>query len=107
MPRYRVLVQNVFFLRACADVVDNQRRVAIFSIGNNADMGQTVAVQFPRYNVACLKIALLLHRPTLSREKRDEIRHTPVVNIGVGAFQAPAFGIDRKVFLHVLMNTLL
>ena len=85
MPCNLVFKQNIVFAHACADVVDNQRRVAVFAVGHDADMRQVVAIELPCNDVACAVFAVA-RCPALPREVNHQIGHAAVVNIGVGLF---------------------
>lgn len=61
-----VAVEDIVFTGSRTDIMDNQRPIADFSIGDDADMG-TVAFQFPSYNIASL-IVCILNCPALTRE---------------------------------------
>ena len=85
MPRNLMFKQNIIFSRARANVVNNQRNIAFFAVGHDADMRQAAAVELPSNNVAraVLRIARC---PALPREINNQIGHTAVVNIRVGLF---------------------
>ena len=61
-----VAVEDIVFTGSRTDIMDNQRPIADFSIGDDAHMG-TVAFQFPSYNIASL-IVCILNCPALTRE---------------------------------------
>lgn len=85
MPHNLVFKQNIVFAHSCANIVNNQRGIAVFAVGHDADVRQAVAVQLSCNDVA--RVVLVVARcPALPREINDKIGHAAVVNIGVGLF---------------------
>lgn len=102
--------EDVFFLGAGADVVDDERGGAGFFVGHDADVEQA-GIEAPGNDVTGLVGGGGgvggRQREVLAFEVAHEVGHASVIDVFVGAFESPCFGIDREVIGHVLVDLLL
>jgi len=108
MARDGEIKQNILHARATADIMNNQMPLPIggFSIHNHTDMGQ-IARQHPGNQISgtivCRVVADRQAAPLALKEDL-QVRHAPVVDVGVGSGQAPEIGVCREIGDHILMD---
>ena len=100
---------TVFLLRAAADIVDQQRALALLAVRNNPAMRELAADDAGDNIAGQIGLGLLgkrLLRPA-AFEEGSHIRHAAMIDIAIRRPQPPDFGIGGKGLFHVEMDQLL
>src|SRR2546423_4425502 len=93
VPSYFPGEHHVFHACPSADVVDDQIALRWFvpDVDDDADVIDA-ATQVPRHDVAgqkSIRAASRCHLSAFAREKRFQIRHAPMIDIGIRSAQPP------------------
>ncbi len=113
MPGDCIGEKHIFKLGSSPDIMDDEGAEAIGGafVRYDADMGQGADhLQVPGHEVAGFVIVRVLcdgEGLAVAGEEGLEVRDAAVVDVRIRPFQAPEFGVEAEMGLHVLVDLLL